>query len=174
MTERRARRDLLRVATAELLRAPGVERRLTETVPAELLGIETRRIVDDAVDVDVVVESTLSGLEVEGTVTMSITDECRRCLRPLVQRVEIDVDELYQEEISEPGAFELSAGYLDLEPVVRDLVLIGLSEPPALCAADCAGICPVCGADRNQDACTCETPRRDDRWAALDQLRPED
>ena len=40
-----------------------------------------------------------------------------------------------------------------------------------LCRDDCAGICPVCGIDRNTGACDCDTTVRDDRWAALDGLQ---
>jgi uncharacterized protein len=40
-----------------------------------------------------------------------------------------------------------------------------------LCRDDCAGICPVCGIDRNAGTCDCDTTVRDDRWAALDGLQ---
>ncbi|MGH9281959.1 MAG: YceD family protein [Acidimicrobiales bacterium] len=40
-----------------------------------------------------------------------------------------------------------------------------------LCRADCAGICPMCGADRNVAPCQCASAPSDPRWAAPDALR---
>ena len=42
-----------------------------------------------------------------------------------------------------------------------------------LCRPDCLGLCPTCGADRNEEPCTCAEPG-DPRWAALDVLRVPD
>jgi len=39
-----------------------------------------------------------------------------------------------------------------------------------LCMEDCAGLCPQCGANRNEGDCGCVAPR-DPRWANLDVLR---
>jgi uncharacterized protein len=39
-----------------------------------------------------------------------------------------------------------------------------------LCRDDCAGLCPQCGANRNEGDCGCVAPR-DPRWANLDVLR---
>ncbi len=63
---------------------------------------------------------------------------------------------------------------IDLAPAVREYVLIELPDGP-LCRDDCAGICPECGADRNEAPCECDTSVRDERWSALDDLRlPDD
>jgi uncharacterized protein len=40
-----------------------------------------------------------------------------------------------------------------------------------VCRPDCAGLCPVCGIDRNVEQCGCDTSRSDDRWSALDDLK---
>jgi uncharacterized protein len=57
-------------------------------------------------------------------------------------------------------------GFVDLSAPFRTAVLL---EVPIknLCRADCRGLCPVCGADRNAVACGCEPPRGDPRWGAL-------
>jgi uncharacterized protein len=36
-----------------------------------------------------------------------------------------------------------------------------------LCREDCAGLCPVCGANRNEGDCGCVEDRTDSRWDAL-------
>jgi uncharacterized protein len=58
--------------------------------------------------------------------------------------------------------------------LVRDMTVLALAAEPPLCRAECAGLCPVCGVDRNDEACSCETEIRDQRWAALDQLVLDD
>jgi uncharacterized protein len=170
-----ARSDALRVAVVDLLRQPGLQRSLHDRVPIDQLEIEAPRVVGAAVDLDAVIESNINGLEVSGSVTMAVQDQCRRCLRPLVVDTELEIDERYLDEADgdepDPGSFDPQTGYLDLTTVVRDLVLIGLVEPPPLCSPDCAGFCAVCGADRNQVACGCGVEQRDERWSALDQLR---
>ena len=62
---------------------------------------------------------------------------------------------------------------IDMAPAVREYVLLELPDGP-LCRDDCAGICPVCGIDRNEASCDCDTSVRDHRWAALDELRLDD
>ena len=58
---------------------------------------------------------------------------------------------------------------LDLAPLVRDALVLELPMAP-LCRDDCAGLCPQCGANRNEGQCGCVAPR-DPRWANLDVLR---
>jgi uncharacterized protein len=85
----------------------------------------------------------------------------------------VDVDEVYQDDISNDEAFPIEGDQIDLAPAVREYVLIELPDGP-LCRDDCAGICPVCGVDRNESTCDCDTSVRDERWAALDDLNLDD
>lgn len=171
-----ARSDVLRIAVVDLLRQPGLQRSIHERVPIEQLGLETSRVVGAAVDLDAVIESNINGLEVSGTVTMAVDDQCRRCLVPVVVDTELEIEERYLdqadgEDSPDPGSFDPTTGHLDLRPVVRDLVMLGLVDPPPLCSVDCAGFCAICGVDRNEASCGCEAEQRDDRWSALDELR---
>ncbi len=67
--------------------------------------------------------------------------------------------------------YELGSDYLDLAPLARDAILLDLPLAP-LCREDCAGLCPTCGADRNEEACDCPTEVIDPRWVALEALLP--
>ncbi|MEN6607705.1 MAG: DUF177 domain-containing protein, partial [Bryobacteraceae bacterium] len=58
---------------------------------------------------------------------------------------------------------------LELELVLREQVLLALPMQ-RVCRADCKGICPVCGQNRNNVECNCRTETADDRWAALRDL----
>ena len=83
-----------------------------------------------------------------------------------------DVHELYQVHVTDPDAFPIVGEQLDLAEMVREAVLLEAPTNP-LCRPDCAGLCPVCGVDRNEAACSCDTTVRDERWAALDALKPD-
>ena len=89
--------------------------------------------------------------------------------RPIDGVAVAHVDELYQDHVTDPDAFPIEGDQLDLAPMARELVLLELPDAP-LCRDDCAGICAVCGRDRNVEPCDCDDTVRDERWAVLDQL----
>jgi uncharacterized protein len=60
---------------------------------------------------------------------------------------------------------------LPLDTMARDALVLGFPGFP-LCRPDCAGLCPVCGADRNSGDCGHGgTEQLDPRWAGLAGLR---
>jgi uncharacterized protein len=59
---------------------------------------------------------------------------------------------------------------LDLRPLIREQVVLAFPVQP-LCREDCAGLCQVCGGNRNAEPCTCQTATTDPRFAILKQLR---
>jgi uncharacterized protein len=158
----------LRVNTSELLRQPGSRRRIALTLPPAALELDEPRIAGD-VTVDVDLDATTDGIVASGSVAVPWAAECRRCLKPIEGVAVARVDELYQEQVTDPDAFPIEGEQLDLAPMARELVLLELPDAP-LCREDCAGICPVCGRDRNTDPCDCDVTQRDERWAALDDL----
>ncbi len=121
------------------------------------------------VEADVVLESVVGGVSVTGTVRAPWTGTCRRCLEPAGDTIEVEVREHFTEGGDGQETYPLCEGELDLEPMVRDAVLLELPQAP-LCRQGCLGICPTCGVNRNEEACRCR-PERDERWAALDVLR---
>lgn len=159
----------LRVNARELLRVPGSSRRIDEQVDASDLGVPDPRITGPiGVALDAV--SSIDGIVVSGEITIPWTTSCRRCLTDVTGTAIVDVDEIYQDDVSDDEAFPIEGDQIDLAPPVREYVLIELPDGP-LCREDCGGICPVCGIDRNRATCECDTSVRDDRWAALDDLR---
>jgi uncharacterized protein len=130
---------------------------------------------DDEVSADLVLAVVHGAIEVSGRVGAPWTGSCRRCLRPLRDRINVEVRELYRprppgELPDDEETYPLSADYIDLEPLVRDALLLALPLAP-VCRTDCAGLCPICGADRNEGPCGCPATVPDNRWAALDLLR---
>jgi len=101
---------------------------------------------------------------------------CVRCLRDLDRDLEVEVRELFA--LEQRPADDEDEGYavlpddrLPLDTMARDALVLGFPAFP-LCRPDCAGLCPVCGADRNSDDCGHGgTERLDPRWAGLADLR---
>jgi uncharacterized protein len=61
---------------------------------------------------------------------------------------------------------------LDLGEALRQYALISSPSKP-LCQPDCAGICPTCGINLNEDRCTCP-PQKEARWQALAAINMKD
>ncbi len=167
MTQRRP----LTVNVADLLRRPGQRR--DESLEAVLAGLSVlgSKVPEDApVQVEVHLESLNEGMVVKGTAEAPWVGECRRCLRPVEARLSSPLLEVYEAHPTE-GETQLLAGTeIDLEPVAREAVLLELPLAP-LCRDDCAGLCPRCGADRNEAPCGCSTDEPDPRWSPLEGLR---
>ena len=98
---------------------------------------------------------------------------CMRCLGPAGVDVVVDAQEY---ESSDPAAAEelrseyVRDGELDVGAWAHDQVALNLPEP-ILCRPDCAGLCPVCGRNLNDDPHEHDEVVVDPRWAALEALR---
>lgn len=160
------------VNAVELLRVPGARRCIDAELAPTDVGLDDDRLTGD-IGVALELDVTLDGIVVSGRLIARWHGTCRRCLGDVHGVADIDVAELYQVVITDPDAFPIVDGQLDLTEMVREDVLLELPDTP-LCGDDCAGLCPVCGIDRNESSCTCDGTVRDDRWAALDQLRLDD
>lgn len=159
----------LRVNARELLRQPGSSRSISTALPAAAFGIDDARITG-TIGVELTAVSNVDGIVVAGSVSIPWQAPCRRCLETVSGTSEVIVDELYQDEVGDDDAFQIDGDQIDLAPAVREYVLLEVPDGP-LCRDACAGICPVCGVDRNEGVCDCDTTVRDERWAALDELR---
>ncbi|MGH2663326.1 MAG: YceD family protein [Actinomycetota bacterium] len=154
----------------ELLAHPGSSQQVHVTEPVPGLATELVRVPEGApVDVDVLLENVVEGILVSGPLAGTFALRCARCLTGFVQEFRIEVHELYA-----PGAtdqddqYPLSEGSIDLDPMVRDNVMLSMPFSP-LCRPDCRGLCERCGGDRNLGECSCG-PDTDPRWSALDRL----
>lgn len=135
-----------------------------------VLGVEVPGGAD--VVVDLVLTAYPGGIAVTGSVEAPWRAECRRCGGRVDGAIHVEVRERFVEgdRADDDDAYPLDGDLVDLEPLVRDAVMLALPIAP-LCAEACRGICPECGADRNTGECGCATPH-DPRWAALEALFP--
>ncbi len=168
-------RKPLLLGTHELNRRPGSQRllRLRAPAPADL-GTAMIGVPEGAqLDLDLRLESVMEGVLVTAQVRAPLAGECGRCLEQVSSNIEVSLQELYAYPESEAAADEaerLEGDILDLEPVLRDAVVLALPLVP-LCRADCAGLCPRCGVRRDDADCGHDEEPVDPRWAALGQLR---
>ena len=157
--------------THELTRRAGVLREVTRVTEAPVdLGIEMIGVPPGSpVDLDLRLESVVEGVLVSGTATVRLRGTCARCLDDIDAQVEVDLQELYcypGKELDDAEALHIEGELIDLEPVLRDAVVLELPFTP-LCQPDCAGLCPECGANLNRDPQHSHAEPIDPRWAEL-------
>ena len=144
---------------------------LAGSEPAALLELEGDPVLhaDRPVCYKLHAKKVSGGVLVSGSVGTAVSGVCGRCLAPVEQAVAAEDFTLFYEH---PETEEL-----DVTEDVRAELLLNLPVN-LLCRPDCAGLCPVCGANRNTTHCSC-TPSDDapepeegaSPWDALDQLK---
>ena len=165
-----------RVHVGDLLGHRGVVRRILRSAPVADLAVVGSRVPSDA---DLALEASLEavhgGIVVSGTVAATWAGECSRCLAGVNGTLELEVRELFEHDPVASETYPLDGDEIDLEPVVRDAVLLNLPLAPR-CSDHCLGLCPHCGVNRNETPCDCADAEGDPRWAALArlQLSPDD
>lgn len=120
-------------------------------------------------------------VHVRGHLAARLGLECGRCLEPFPLAVEQELDLFYLphgEDAEEEDEVELAdremvvtyyAGdRLDLGEMIREQLLLSVPMK-RLCREACQGLCPQCGTNRNNAACSC-VPDADPRLAVLAKL----
>lgn len=173
--------------TRELGRRPGSQREVVHTVPAPAeLGIEVLRVPEGSqVELDLRLEAVMEGVLLTGTATAGLEGECVRCLEPIDDEVVARLQELYvypdqhdraveqdDHELDDEAA-RLEDDLIDLEPLLRDAVVLALPFQP-LCQDDCPGLCVECGARLADDPDHAHEAPIDPRWAGLQALQRDD
>lgn len=127
----------------------------------------------------------------EGTFTGEVQVECGRCLKryrqPLRDSWRLVLEPVGERTPPDPEAAttlerdglcladDLELGWyrgktLELDPFFGEVVSLAIPLQP-ICREDCAGLCPRCGADRNQEGCDCSDVNADSPFAALAALK---
>jgi uncharacterized protein len=161
--------------TRELGRRPGSQRELAFTAPAPAdLGIEVLRVPEGSpIEFDVRLEAVMEGVLVTGTARAGLDGECARCLADIHDEVVGDFQELFvyvdkglTGDEEDDDIRRLEGDLLDLEPLLRDAVVLALPFQP-LCQDDCPGLCVECGARLADEPGHQHEDAVDPRWAAL-------
>jgi len=151
-------------------------RKVRRTVPApDDLAIDVIGVPSGTdVELDLRLESVMEGVLVSGTVRGRAVGECVRCLGGIEQGLDARLQELYayadraRDDGNEDEVRELQDELIDLEPALRDAVVLALPFQP-VCRDDCPGLCSECGA-RLADDPDHRHEVLDPRWAALQLL----
>jgi uncharacterized protein len=132
--------------------------------PPEVLDLEPGSFVrpEGPIRYDLRVQAVSGELIVEGTLECRVALECSRCggwfpadVRDGGFRVVRDI----------PNRFDP----VDLTPDIRESMIVAFPNFP-LCSAECKGLCPRCGADRNRKKCRCK-PEGPADWGPFAGLR---
>ncbi|HEV8420191.1 MAG TPA: DUF177 domain-containing protein, partial [Actinomycetota bacterium] len=157
----------------DLLSQPGASRtvRVSESIPG--LGTELATVPEDhRIDAELLLESVVEGVLVSGPVSGSMVLACARCLKSFGADLHLQVKELFSPDAAVgDDKYPVHEGEIDLEPMIRDAVLLSMPFAP-LCCPDCLGLCERCGGDRNLGECVC-APEVDPRWGPLSAIDVE-
>ena len=153
---------------------PGTARtdRRTSPAPADL-GVEMVRVPIGAdLELEVQLEGVTEGVLVTAMVTAPLAGECARCLEPFSSVTSVRFQELFTlaEGVTGPDGYVLDGGLLDLEPALRDALVLELPLSP-LCVDDCLGLCPQSGVRLADAAPGHGHEERGPMWAALKDVR---
>ncbi|MEX1217951.1 MAG: YceD family protein [Acidimicrobiales bacterium] len=170
------------VGIADLRRHPGTRRQFAESIVLPDLGITSAAVPEGAaIDLDLELETLSNGLVATGTITTPWVGECRRCLQMVEGRSVAPIREIFEPRPVEGETYPMAEDMVNLEPMVRDAVLLALPLAP-LCGQECRGPAPELfptgpesqleESESSQDLGV----RADPRWAALAELdfEPDD
>jgi uncharacterized protein len=149
------------------------------------LGIEVLGVPEGSqIELDLRLEAVMDGVLVTGTATADLEGECARCLDPIEDQVTVDLQELFlyddahdhrsgAEADEDDDVSRLEGDLLDLEPILRDAVVLALPFQP-VCRDDCPGLCVECGARLADDPEHHHDAPVDPRWSVLEDLAGDD
>jgi uncharacterized metal-binding protein YceD (DUF177 family) len=159
----------------DLGRRAGSMQEIERTVPApagwrvELIGVPEGA----PIAVRLRLESVMEGVLVTGEADVPLAGSCARCLEPIEDTLQLDLQELFaysgsttEATSEEDEVRRIEGDFLNLEPMVRDAVVLALPLAP-VCTDDCQGLCVDCG-QRLDDLPPDHTHEvLDPRWAVL-------
>ncbi len=162
---------MARFALRRLRLRPGDEHREDVLLAVEpfSLGGERYVLTPTEIPAELVVQRATSGDVFRLRFATTIEGPCVRCLAPACMDVGVDAQEYQATDAA--GDDELRSDYvvdgeLALDSWARDAVAAILPEQ-ILCRPDCAGLCPVCGKDLNDEPHGHADATIDPRWAVL-------
>jgi len=105
-------------------------------------------------------DAVAGGIEVRGTVTVAVRHRCYRCLTEIDDELALDLAEVVTADATGDDDYHLDGDVLDVEPLLRDEVLLAMPVVPA-CGPDCPGLVGAPGSGLNT-----ATPDQEDESAS--------
>jgi uncharacterized protein len=147
----------------------GYSRDFTIEIPQVTLPPDL--VIDDLAG-EVRVSRTPQGLLIQAIIKGNTVLDCVRCLEPFPHRLVANFTELFafkRRNITDSGLLVPEDGQIDLEPLIREYMILDLPISP-LCHADCQGLCPTCGENLNFVTCNHDEEPADPRLEVLKKL----
>jgi uncharacterized protein len=143
-----------------------------------IMKIHVSRIPEEGLRID---GEEMEDVLIRGEMETALRLLCGRCLAEFEKKIEIPVNltffpaqeetasesrELSEEEV---GSSVYGEDEIDLGVFMKELVELHKPMKP-LCSEECKGICPECGANRNEKECGCAVRHVDPRFQALETM----
>jgi len=96
---------------------------------------------------------------VEGTLEIPYKTHCARCVADVIGCLKVDFTEEFAKEENDENLdrYLFTGSRMELAQMIGDLVFVHFPAK-SVCKEDCAGLCPICGQDRNVVPCSCSVP----------------
>lgn len=158
----------------------GVGEQRRETIEVDLEPLEFGGLEYRARTTPLPVELTITRLRnawvFEESLDAELEGSCHRCLGPAELDVAVGTREYHSEaaDRTEDEICEyLTGDEFDAERMAADAIVTAMPFQ-ILCRDDCAGLCPTCGQDLNVAPCECPPAERENPFAKLRELFPEE
>jgi uncharacterized protein len=133
----------------DLLRSDALPRRVAIEIPVHW-GVElTKTAPDVPLRADLTLAHVSGGILVRGSVSVAVDNVCHRCLTQTREQLELEVAQMFVPEpgddahdANEADEYELDGDMIDLEPMLRDEVVLAMPMLPT-----CGDDCPRAGVD---------------------------
>ena len=156
------------VSVWDLMHQPGEMReREFDVVLAEKMGEGLVAVQAGAtLSIDARLESLHDGILATVQVDTDAQGVCGRCLTDIELPVRVEFTELFAYSLDEAFDYQVEADHVDLEPLIRDAVVLALPFQP-VCRPDCPGLDPVTGERLEDLPDRAADDEIDSRWSAL-------
>lgn len=162
------------VNVAELRRRLGNQRRVELDLRSPGWNLGSAGVGEgEPVGVELDLEAVPGGVTAVGVLSAPWRGACRRCLDDVVGRLDLELDEVFEDAPTDGETYPVEGDVIDLAPMLRDAVLLALPLAP-LCRADCPGPAPdrfEVEVEADDEAGGDRPTLGDPRWAVLDALR---
>ena len=168
----------MHINVAQLLQATvGTTRDYQVSEPVDITGDGDARPVQGEVEL----QRTPGSIVVKGALHTNVELSCSRCLSQFTYEITLNFEEEYIPTVDvlsgaplpppeEAGAFTIDGHHvIDLTEAIRQYTVLAIPMKP-LCKEECAGLCPSCGQNLNQETCDCPVQEIDPRWSELTKL----
>ncbi len=165
----------MRIPLHDLSQAPNPKIKIQTSVDlSHLVGELEQLLTLEPVHVEAEVAQLGDFFYLQGECNTIAQLSCSRCLKPYAAKLhfplqETLVERMLTDEEQEADLIQIRDRVIELTPLVESALILALPYIPR-CRDECRGICPQCGTDRNERACSCQVETIDPRWSKLEDL----